>query len=111
MKKKKLLILLLVIAIAAAALAVYFTQRGAKWDFPPMVLIGENYYKRSGASFGQLPEGAEYLGQILSAVPSNEKPEQTFQANDDIVGAPVYGAEDGVLIEIDGKWWEYTRLA
>ena len=112
--KKALPGALLLLLLALAGLALLPGQapdRGERADFPPFVLIQDTYYKSSGLSLEAPPAASTYFGEVLSSVPSHEMPTESFQANDDIVGAPIYGESNRIFVKIEDRWWEYLEYS
>ena len=52
-----------------------------------------------------------FLGEIESRVSAAQRPEENFQANDEIVGASVYQYGEDVVVRIDGTYWLYENKA
>ena len=48
-----------------------------------------------------------YIGTVLSVVDSGIKPTKDMQANFGSVGAEVVFYDDGIAVNIDGKWIEF----
>lgn len=65
---------------------------------PPLIIINGVAYKGTNHKEAQLPPGSIYLGEVVSCVPSDEAPTENFQANDELVGSPVYQTQDDVVI-------------
>lgn len=82
-------------------------------DLAPMVYVNDTLYQITENQ----PELADkenefvYLGKIESKVSAAQKPEENFQANDDIVGAEVYQYGNNIVILIDGTYWLYENKA
>ena len=107
------LILLLPIIIAVIFLFSRFqlNQHDEHTDYPPLIFVNQSYYKSSGASFDTLPGSSVYLGDVSSSVPGYELPDEAFQANDDIVGAPINQAQNQLYVLINEKWHTYLEVS
>ena len=101
-----LLLLLLLLPIRHFSQALKYEP--VKYDLPPTVILAGDHYRGSSTSYAELPEGAEYLGELSDCVPSDQSPVKDFQANDPLDGCPVYRKDSQtILVEIDGAWWSY----
>lgn len=85
---------------------------GQTADISPMICVNRALYKISGnqPDLAGNKDKLLYLGEILSAVSSSQKPTEDFQANDDIIGSAVYQYGEDVVVEINGEYWLYELL-
>lgn len=91
-------------------LACHLVAPAPQYDRPPMIMINESIYQRTG-QISQLPPNSIYLGTITSSVSSSESPIENFQANDKLIGDPVYQTEDKkVVINHTNQWWIYCKM-
>lgn len=86
-------------------------------DAAPMIYINNTLYRQSTTQnfYDNQTEEFVYLGEIKSEVTSDKSisdgiPKENFQANHPILGSNVYQYGDNIVVEIDGKYWEYTPL-
>ena len=80
-------------------------------DIVPMVYVNDTLYRivDPQPNFADEKSSFNLLGKIESTVSSSEEPKESFQANDDIVGAAVYQYGDSIVVEIEGKYWLYEN--
>ncbi len=78
-------------------------------DLQPMIYVnGEVYGISAEESYDSYQGEFVYIGEITSAVDSDEYPEDELQSNDEeLIGASVYQYGDDVVVCIDGRYWIY----
>jgi len=72
-----------------------------QWALPPAVFVNDKYYQAFEGRQQYVPhldDNWVYLGDIRSAVPGYESPTTNFQANQDIIGAEIYHAQEGRIL-------------
>ena len=85
------------------------TDKNSAGELAPMVYVNSTLYIQSEnmECFSEKEEGFLYLGDISSVVDSSSEPNEELQANDNIVGAPIYQYGKKIVVFYNEKYWVY----
>lgn len=108
-KKAEKWIAIVSVCILFAVIAAVLVSSQGRTEFPPLIVVNEVEYKRISIT-EQQPTDCIYLGEVLTSVPSTKAPIKNFEANDDLVGDPVYQSGDDIVVYHAEKWWIYQAL-
>ncbi len=99
----------LILAISVPTLLNFGNRSNISGDIQPMIYVnGEVYGISSEEPYDSYQSEFVYIGEITSAVDSDEYPDEEMQSNDkEIIGASVYQYGDDMVVYIDGQYWIY----
>ncbi len=99
----------LILAISVPTLLNFSNRSNISGDIQPMIYVnGEVYGISSEEPYDSYQSEFVYIGEITSAVDSDEYPDEEMQSNDkEIIGASVYQYGDDMVVYIDGQYWVY----
>ena len=106
---QKILFALVACVLGGLLIATPYFYREAV-DFPPLILAGGNYYKGIGAR-AERPYDSVKVGTIIRVVPAGKRPEQEWEANEEILlGKAVYAKGENLYLRGNGVWLLYEKL-
>lgn len=99
----------LILAISVPTLLNSGNRSNISGDIQPMIYVnGEVYGISAEEPYDSYQSEFVYIGEITSAVDSDEYPDEEMQSNDmEIIGASVYQYGDDMVVYIDGQYWIY----